>query len=365
MNRGTKLKFQQLGVIIIAWMIMGLLMTVYDLLVLLTDNTQGLSDNYSFTVSAIRNVGAGFIGALLGGSLLVFFVNVKYQDKPYGYTIFLVCFFLLLIVAFISVLMGVILIPMRTGKPLTHPVSWTAFQKFLRDSSHIKAAIFWGFVVGITQLLLQVNSKFGQGDFWNIIRGRYNTPKEEKRIFMFLDLNASTTMAEQLGDETYHALLKDFFADITIPILENKGNIYQYVGDEVVIAWNYEDGKENLQCIRCFFDMKLHIQKMKDKYLHRYGLVPSFKAGIHCGRVIAGEVGIIKRDITYSGDVLNTTSRILDKCGELNEEVIASSDLLSELFSVKNYITRSLGAIKLKGKEKEVMLVALTPANGA
>lgn len=362
MNRGTQLKFKQLAVIIIAWMIMGLLMTVYDLLVLLTDNTLGLSDKYSFTISAMRNMGAGLVGALIGGSLLVFYVNVKYQDKPYGYTILIVCISLLLIVAFISVLMGVILVPIRTGRPLRDPVSWAAFQKFLKDSSHIKAAIFWGFIVGVTQLLLQVNSKFGQGDFWNIIRGRYNTPKEEKRIFMFLDLNASTSIAEQLGNENYHALLKDFFADITAPILENKGNIYQYVGDEVVIAWNYEDGKENLQCIRCFFDMKLRIQKLQDKYLHRYGLVPSFKAGMHCGRVIAGEVGIIKRDITYSGDVLNTTSRILDKCGELNEEVIASSDLLTELYSLRNYITRSLGAIKLKGKEKEVMLVALTPA---
>lgn len=363
MNRGTKLKFRQLGVIVIAWMIMGLLMTVYDLLVLLTDNTAGLSAHYSFAISAARNVGAGLAGALTGGSLLVFFINVKYQDKPYGYTVFLVCFFLLLIVAFLSVVMGMLLVPARTGKPLTDPVSWAAFKEFLKDSSHIKAAMFWGLVVGLTQLFLQINSKFGQGDFWNIIRGRYNTPKEEQRIFMFLDLNASTRMAEQLGNEHYHALLKDFFADITVPILENKGSIYQYVGDEVVIAWNYENGKENMQCIRCFFDMKLHIQKLKDKYLQRYGLVPSFKAGLHCGRVIAGEVGIIKRDITYSGDVLNTTSRILDKCGELNEEVIASSDLLSELYAARNYITRSLGAMKLKGKEKEVMLVALTPAN--
>lgn len=178
---------------------------------------------------------------------------------------------------------------------------------------------------------------------------------------MFLDINSSTTIAEQLGDETYHALLKDFFADLTAPILENRGNIYQYVGDEVVIAWKYEDGKENLHCLRCFFDMKLQILKKKDKYLVRYGLVPTFKAGIHCGRVIAGEVGIIKRDITYSGDVLNTTSRILNKCGEFKEEFIASEELLTELNIAKDYITRPLGSIKLKGREKEVLLNALTP----
>ncbi|MDQ3683293.1 MAG: hypothetical protein M3352_09505 [Bacteroidota bacterium] len=96
---------------------------------------------------------------------------------------------------------------------------------------------------------------------------------------MFLDINSSTSIAEQLGNETYHSLLKDFFSDITLPILENKGNIYQYVGDEVIVAWNYEDGKEDIHCLKCFFDMKLYIHKKKDKYLHRYGLVPLFKAG--------------------------------------------------------------------------------------
>ncbi len=220
----------------------------------------------------------------------------------------------------------------------------------------LKSIIIWSLVVAITQLLLQVNSKFGQGAFWNIIRGKYNTPKEEKRIFMFLDLNSSTAIAEQLGDEAYHSFLKDFFADITDPILENEGEIYQYVGDEVVVAWNYEDGKKDFHCLKCFFDMKFHIQKRKEKYMERYGLIPSFKAGIHCGRVIAGEVGIIKRDITYSGNVLNTTSRILNKCGEFNEEIIASADLLSEIPFIKDYISRPLGAIKLKGKTKRSII---------
>jgi len=310
-------------------------------------------------LTVVRNVGAGLVGALLGGSILVFYVNVKYQDKPYGYTILIVGISFILIIVFITLLMGVIMVPFRTGKPLSDPVSRKAFQELLTDSYPVKSALIWAFIVSITQLTLQVNSKFGQANFWNIIRGRYNSPKEEKRIFMFLDINSSTSIAEQLGDETYHAFLKDFFADITAPILENRGNIYQYVGDEVVIAWSYKDGRENMHCLKCFFDMKLKILKMKEKYLQRYGLVPSFKAGIHCGKVIAGEVGIVKRDITYSGNVLNTTSRILGKCGELKEELIASGDLLSEIFLSKEFSKRPLGAIKLRGKEKEVMLNAL------
>jgi adenylate cyclase len=93
----------------------------------------------------------------------------------------------------------------------------------------------------------------------------------------------------------------------------------------------------------------------------RYGLVPGFKAGIHCGRVVAGEVGIIKRDITFSGDVLNTTSRIQGKCKEYNEEFIASDDLISLLKLPGSYTVQFLGSIKLRGKEKDVELSTIKP----
>lgn len=359
MTRATLIKWKQLRIIIISWMFMGFLISVHDYLLLSTADSLGPAAHYSFWISVGRNMGAGLLGALLGGSILVFYVNVKYQDKPYGYTLLIVSVSFVLIVILATILMGIILVPIQIGKSLTDPISQAAFLKFLQDTSHIKALMAWSFVVFITQLLLQVNSKFGQPDFWNIISGKYNRPKEEKRIFMFVDLNSSTTIAENLGDEHYHSLLKDFFADITPAILENKGSIYQYVGDEVVIAWNYEDGKENIQCIRCFFDMKLQIKRNEGKYLKQYGLVPGFKAGIHCGRVVAGEVGIIKRDITYSGDVLNTTSRILNKCNEYKVEIIASGDLLTEMHTLKDFISKPLGAIKLKGKDKEVFLNSL------
>ena len=60
-------------------------------------------------------------------------------------------------------------------------------------------------------------------------------PKDEKRIFMFLDLKSSTTIAEEIGHRRYFEFISDFIADVTTPILNNHGEIYQYVGDEIVI----------------------------------------------------------------------------------------------------------------------------------
>ncbi len=244
MNRRTKLQLQQLGVITTAWLIIGVLMSVYDHLVLYTQNSQGPSVQYSFVVSMGFNVGSALIGALLGGSLLVFFVNVRYQNKSYAHTILAVSISFLLIILLIIGVLGIVSVPMQTGKPIWDEVSRQALRDFLMDSSRAKNSMAWFIVVAITQLLLQLSSKFGQGSFGNILCGKYNTPKEENRIFMFLDLNSSTSIAERLGDEKYHALLKDFYADITDPVLNNKGEIYQYVGDEVIVAWKHKDGIE-------------------------------------------------------------------------------------------------------------------------
>jgi adenylate cyclase len=306
---------------------------------------------------------AGLFGAIMGGTFLVFYVNEKYRDKPYGFTVLAVLISFIIIVAIITVILAFISAWVQTGKSFSHPETKEMFKRFLFDPVHVKNIIVWSSVVGLTQIMLQFNTKFGEGSMWNMIRGKYQTPREEQRIFMFVDLNSSTTIAEKLGDEKYHELLKEFFADITNPILDNKGEIYQYVGDEVVIAWKQEDGIRHNRCIECFFDMKKQIQKHSTKYLQKYGLVPGFKAGIHCGRVVAGEVGIIKRDITFSGDVLNTTSRIQGKCKEFNVEIITSDDLLNALHLTGKYTTRFLGSIKLRGKEKDVELSTLMQMN--
>lgn len=342
MTRRTQFKLKQLGMVILTWLIVGALIAVYDHLVLHTRNSAGTTAQYAFATNLLLNMGLGLFGSVMGGGFLIFYVNVKYHDKPYGKTILAVTLSFILIILTISLILRAAAIP---------------------DTYRLaKNGLAWAVIVATTQLLLQINSKFGPGTFWNIIRGKYNIPKEEQKIFMFLDMNASTSIAERLGDKKYHELLKDVFADITNPILDSRGEIYQYVGDEVVIAWQYKEGIENGKCVQVFFDIKQHLQNIRGKYLKHYGLLPSFKAGIHCGHVIAGEIGVIKRDITYSGDVLNTTSRIQSLCKEFNEELIVSADLAAGLRLSADYVSQALGGIRLRGKEKEMQLIALRPA---
>ena len=69
---------------------------------------------------------------------------------------------------------------------------------------------------------------------------------------MSLDVTSSTTIAERMGHTLCFEFIKEFIADVTDPIIDNKGEVYQYVGDEVVVSWKVGNSKANANCVRCF-----------------------------------------------------------------------------------------------------------------
>jgi len=174
---------------------------------------------------------------------------------------------------------------------------------------------------------------------------------------MFLDLRGSTAIAEKLGEALYFNFLKDLVKDATPGILNAKGEIYQYVGDEIVVSWKKDAGSENANCLKCFFDVQRRIKEKSAYYSERYDVVPEFKAGLHYGFVTVGEIGIVKREIAYSGDVLNTTARIQSKCNDLGVNILLSKYLLDKLESLPNpFQSIEIGKIELRGKQDAIEL---------
>jgi adenylate cyclase len=176
---------------------------------------------------------------------------------------------------------------------------------------------------------------------------------------MFLDLRASTTAAEKMDSEKFFNLLKEIYSDITEPILDSQGEIYQYVGDEVVVTWTPAKGLLENNCLQCFFRIGYALNQRKEYYKRAYDLFPSFKAGLHIGEATVGEIGVIKKDIVYSGDVLNTTSRIQGECNNIGVDILLSSDLLSRMQLDNQYQVVDLGDVSLKGKKGKVLLYTI------
>lgn len=205
--------------------------------------------------------------------------------------------------------------------------------------------------------LRQVNLYFGGSNLSKLLRGRFYTPHEEKRIFMFLDLKSSTAHAERLGHIRYSKMIRDCFNDIGV-VIENAAEIYQYVGDEVILTWEIKDGLKNENCLRAFYNFKEELQNRSAYYRENYDCLPEFKAGIHCGLVTVTEVGKYKKEIAYHGDTINTAARIQGKCNEFDEEFLISEDL-KHLLEDSDYEYKELGSLTLRGKTAQVAIFAI------
>ena len=225
--------------------------------------------------------------------------------------------------------------------------------------------VFWSTIAYFTvasivfSFIRIANNKFGPGVLFNMLIGKYNKPKEESRILMFLDLKDSTTIAEILGHIVYSNFIQDCFIDLNKVLTRHHAQIYQYVGDEAVISWVPKKGFKNNNCINLFFAFQAQLGDRKQYYAEKYNFEPQFKAGVHCGPLMIAEVGTIKKEIAFHGDVINTAARIQGRCNALNALLLVSETVLSNLELSSEFKSISKGEITLKGKESAVNIFAI------
>ena len=80
--------------------------------------------------------------------------------------------------------------------------------------------------------------------------------------------------------------------------------------------------------------------------------------------MVSAQIGGLKHEVVYSGDVLNTTARIRSLCVELGEDLLMSQDLQQRMRMPPGLAARTLEAVPLRGKESEIGLVAIVEENG-
>ncbi|WP_027127177.1 adenylate/guanylate cyclase domain-containing protein [Gelidibacter mesophilus] len=264
--------------------------------------------------------------------------------KSIIYLIFLI--FSLSIIAFLAEDYLNINFPNHTGWWISNKIFWMVTAYFI-----IGSLLF--------SFLRLANDKFGKGIILKMLIGRYRNPREVERIFMFLDLKSSTSHAEELGHLKYSQLIQDCFYYLNKIINKYDANIYQYVGDEAVLSWTPKRGARRLNCVNLFFDFERKLKRHSKYYQKKYGVQPVFKAGLHSGKIIIAEVGTVKKELAYHGDVINTTSRIQGQCNEFGESLLISEELLLKLKLGNKFKAKPLGDEVLEGKKEELRLFAI------
>jgi adenylate cyclase len=213
--------------------------------------------------------------------------------------------------------------------------------------------------------VLRVRELLGRDVFFSLLTGRYRNPVPEERVFLFVDLVGSTAFAEQYGDLRAQQYLGSLFGTFAEQVRRHKGAIDDYIGDAAIITWPLKRGVKDGCCVRCLFDILASIESNADVWLKVYGQVPRLRAALHGGSVITAEIGVDHHKITYFGDTVNTTARLEGLSKTLGRQVLISTDLADLMVLPDGISAEFLGEHAVKGRGREVGIIALTRVAGA
>lgn len=248
-------------------------------------------------------------------------------------------------------------------------VAATQFTRFLMqplnpqtygfDQTFFQILTYAGIMSVFVNAVIEVGRLLGFDVLRDLLTGRYHRPRREERVFLLIDMKSSTVAAERLDDLTYHKLLNAFFRDVTDAALDHDAGIHKYVGDEAILTWRAEDALSHARCVLCAFAVRKRILSKSADYQCRFGMIPDYRAALHIGTVVAGEMGDLKREIAFVGDTLNTAARLLTASRELGSDVVASVTLLDRM-ALPDWMERErISSIALRGKRQPVPLAAL------
>jgi adenylate cyclase len=344
------LHLRSLVMISLIWVIFGI---VFFENLIRNCNDLGVHVNlYQFAVAF------GLIGAIITGTMIFYLKpsfshHAVWKASLYKLLFTLVLFF---VIAFLLLLLYYVFL-YKKHFHFGHFLD-SFFSKIMKTRTFGIFIIDMAIMTVVSICILEVKDKYGPGMLWSMISGEYVQPRVQNRIFIFLDINEATSIAETLGHERYFRMLRNFFADITMPVLASEGEIYQYVGDEVVLSWpNTPENKlRSLKFLRYAWFM---MERKSSEYERRFGYVPRFKAGVHAGEVTAGFVGVVKKELLYTGDTVNTTARIRSVCHDVNEDFVLSGEFMRDFERPHGYRIKAIGRVELKGKVEWVKVYSM------
>ena len=221
-------------------------------------------------------------------------------------------------------------------------------------------AIIYSVVFSIVMnLAFGITNIIGRRAFLNFIIGRYHTPVEENRFVLFVDIAGSTGLAERLGGVGIHRLLDHTFRLLTLSVVDYRGEVLNYVGDEVIVTWPESSGAVDYRPLRCFMAMREELARASGQLEREFGVVPRIRGSLHFGPVIVGEIGDIKRAIVFNGDVMNTAARLEELSRNVDGGFLASRAAMERFSSAPPFAIRDLGRLPIRGRADGIDVVGI------
>jgi len=221
------------------------------------------------------------------------------------------------------------------------------------------AFIFSAVVSVVMNLAFGLSNIIGPRALLNFVTGRYHSPREENRFVLFVDIAGSTGLAERLGGVGIHRLLDRIFRLLTLSVVDYRGEVLNYVGDEIIVTWPERGGAVDCRPLRCFMAMRDELAGASSQLQHEFGVAPRIRGSLHFGPVIIGEIGDVKRAIVFNGDVMNTAARLEELSRTVDGGFLISRAAMERFGAAPPFAVRDLGRLPIRGRADGIDVVGI------
>jgi adenylate cyclase len=177
---------------------------------------------------------------------------------------------------------------------------------------------------------------------------------------LFSDIRSFTSISERMEPRALLDFLNEYFTGMVESVLLHEGVVDKFIGDAIMAVFGapLPRPQDPLNAVKAALAMRERLVKLNAGFRARG--MPDIKAGIglHTGTVVAGNMGHEQRmEYTVIGDTVNLASRLEGMTKELGADILMSEDLY--LLVKDHVVVEKLRPIKVKGREREVMVYSL------
>ncbi|GAA4416133.1 AAA family ATPase [Nibrella viscosa] len=196
----------------------------------------------------------------------------------------------------------------------------------------------------------------------SILQVKLGDSIDKDMTVMFCDIRSFTSISERLTPKESFDLINEYLALVGPIVRNNNGFINHYLGDGFIALF-----KDNpVDALRATIEInnKLAIYNSGRINTNNYPLI--LGTGLHTGHISMGIIGDNERhDANVISDAVNISSRLEGLTKHFGVRTILSEETLSRIPDTYEFLFRFLGRVKVKGKEKVLVIYEMVNAEEA
>jgi len=177
---------------------------------------------------------------------------------------------------------------------------------------------------------------------------------------MFVDLENSTGMAEELSTDDFVEYISHILEAATNIVLHNSGTVIRTTGDGILATFgcpkSFDD--DTMNCLRCAVEFREFMKNFNDHRPSYLKATVGFGIGIASGKIFAGNIGS-GRKLEYNviGDAVNIAARLERLSKDVPEYILIDGE--TEEIARDRIIVKKRETESIKGKKKQVDVYTL------